>query len=139
MLRPPWFTVSTSIGLISLHSVVAGARHFAGTVTAAYSLSLTLLELIMQQRSYIKYFVGLLITAFLIGCAATPQRASTGEMIDDTAITAKVKAALINDPQVKARDINVETFRGTVQLNGFVDERNQIDRAVEVARSQRGV
>jgi hyperosmotically inducible periplasmic protein len=60
-------------------------------------------------------------------------------MIDDTAITAKVKAALIRDPQVKAGDINVETFRGTVQLNGFVDNRGQIDRAIEVARSQPGV
>lgn len=93
----------------------------------------------MQQRSYLKYFIGLLVAAFVIGCAATPQRASTGEVIDDTVITAKVKAALINDPEVKARDINVETFRGTVQLNGFVDDRSQIDRAVEVTRAQNGV
>jgi hyperosmotically inducible periplasmic protein len=124
--------------MILLHSVVADPQHSAGTLTAAIALCSTSLELTMQ-RSYVKYFVGLLITAFMIGCAATPQRASTGEYIDDTAITAKVKAALVNDPQVKARDINVETFRGTVQLNGFVDNRTQIDRAVEVTRSQQGV
>jgi len=93
----------------------------------------------MQRRSYVKYFISLLITAFVIGCAATPERQSTGEFIDDASITAKVKAALINDPQVKARDIDVETFRGTVQLNGFVDDRKQIDRAIELTRSQQGV
>jgi hyperosmotically inducible periplasmic protein len=124
--------------MILLRSVVACPRHRAGTLTAALALCSTNVELTMQ-RNYVKYFVGLLITAFMIGCAASPQRASTGEMIDDTAITAKVKAALVNDPQVKARDINVETFRGTVQLNGFVDDRSQIDRAVELTRSQRGV
>ncbi|HKQ30443.1 MAG TPA: BON domain-containing protein [Burkholderiales bacterium] len=93
----------------------------------------------MQKHNYAKYFVSLLTAVFMFGCAATPQSLSTGEYIDDTTITAKVKAALINDPQVKAGDINVETFRGTVQLNGFVDDRAQIDRAIELTRSQKGV
>lgn len=73
------------------------------------------------------------------GCAATPTRESTGEYIDNSAITAKVKAALVGDEVVKARDVSVETFRGVVQLSGFVDSETQKTRAAEIARSVEGV
>lgn len=76
---------------------------------------------------------------FFAGCAGTPTRESTGEYIDNSAITAKVKAALVGDEVVKARDISVETFRGVVQLSGFVDSETQKTRATEVARSIDGV
>lgn len=73
------------------------------------------------------------------GCAATGTRQSTGEYIDDTTITAKVKSALIADDTVKARDVQVETFRGSVQLSGFVDNSSQKSRAEQIARGVSGV
>ena len=78
--------------------------------------------------------------AFLnFGCAGTDTRASTGEMIDDSVITAKVKTELIRDEFVKARDVNVDTFRGTVQLSGFVERDEQKARAGEIAQQVTGV
>ena len=77
--------------------------------------------------------------AFTLGCAATRTQESTGQYIDDTAITASVKAAIFNDPALKSAEINVETFKGVVQLTGFVSSRFEINRAVEVARSVKGV
>ncbi len=77
--------------------------------------------------------------AFLSGCAGTSTKESTGEYIDNAALTAKVKKALVSDEIVKARDVQVETFRGVVQLSGFVDSEMQKTRAGEVARSVAGV
>ena len=73
------------------------------------------------------------------GCAGTPTKESTGENIDDTAITAKVKASLVNDSRVKSSDISVTTFKGTVQLSGFVDNGDQKSAAKEDAKSVEGV
>ena len=87
-------------------------------------------------------FVALLsaiVLASLLGCAATPTREGTGEYFDDTVITTKVKAAIFNEPSLKSAQINVETFRGTVQLSGFVSSRADINKATEVARGVPGV
>jgi hyperosmotically inducible periplasmic protein len=73
------------------------------------------------------------------GCSSTATRESTGEFVDDTAITAKVKTELIRDPVVKARQVDVTTFKGTVQLGGFVDTEEQKTRATELARTINGV
>ena len=73
------------------------------------------------------------------GCAPTPTRESTGEMIDDTALTARVKTALINEPGVKSTAINVETFRGTVSLSGFVDSEQMAEKAIWAAQKVGGV
>ena len=73
------------------------------------------------------------------GCAGTSTRQSTGEHVDDSAITAKVKTELIRDPVVKARQVEVETFKGIVQLSGFVDTDEQRSRAGEIARTITGV
>lgn len=73
------------------------------------------------------------------GCSSTSTRESTGEYVDDTAVTAKVKAELIKDPVVKARQVDVSTFKGTVQLSGFVDTNEQKSRAADVARTVSGV
>ncbi len=73
------------------------------------------------------------------GCAATPTKESTGEFVDDSTITAKVKAAFIHDEIVKAFDVSVETFKGTVQLSGFVDTSEQRSRAAQIARGIKGV
>ena len=83
---------------------------------------------------------GLLIVALALGaCTATRSQQSAGEVVDDSVLTAKVKTALIEDPVAKARDVNVETYRGVVQLGGFVDTAEQKARAGEVARGVGGV
>jgi osmotically-inducible protein OsmY len=75
----------------------------------------------------------------LAGCASTHKQESTGQYMDDTAITTKVKAAIFNEPTLKSAEINVETFKGRVQLSGFVTSRTNIERAVAVAQSVGGV
>jgi len=75
----------------------------------------------------------------LAGCAATPSRESTGEYIDDTAITAKVKSALLADEEVSGTAVNVETFKGVVQLSGFVKSAAEKERAARIAASVKGV
>ncbi|MGE5789889.1 MAG: BON domain-containing protein [Syntrophaceae bacterium] len=79
------------------------------------------------------------LVAVFLGCASTPKKESTGEYIDDSVITTKVKAALVEDPLTKAYQINVETFKGEVQLSGFVDSAQAKAKAGEVARGVKGV
>src|SRR3954464_14533599 len=74
------------------------------------------------------------ITQLQTGCAGTNTRESTGEYVDDATITAKVKAAFVKDPVVKATDVKVQTFKGVVQLSGFVDNSDQKSQAEQVAR-----
>lgn len=78
-------------------------------------------------------------TAVLAGCSSTSTRASTGQTIDDSVITTKIKAKLIQDPVTKAHEISVETFKGTVQLSGFVETAAERNRAAVVAREVDGV
>jgi len=81
-----------------------------------------------------------LLAALATGaCASTRTQQAPGEAIDDTVVTTRVKSALIGDPVTKARQIEVETFRGTVQLSGFVDSAEEKSRAAEVARGVTGV
>ncbi|MCX7171041.1 MAG: BON domain-containing protein [Proteobacteria bacterium] len=61
-----------------------------------------------------------------------------GAYLDDSAITAKVKAAVLNEPTLKSAEINVETYKGVVQLTGFVSSRASADKAAEVARGVKG-
>ena len=85
-------------------------------------------------------FVSLSLAVLLAeGCASTDTTSSDGEMIDDTAITARVKTAIFNDAELGAAEINVETFKGVVQLSGFVSERSDIARAADVTRDIAGV
>jgi hyperosmotically inducible periplasmic protein len=92
-------------------------------------------------------FAGLILVASLAalpvgmitGCAVTSGRETAGEYADDKTTTAKVKAALAKDSTVKAHQVNVTTFRGAVQLSGFVDTQEQKDRATELARNVEGV
>jgi osmotically-inducible protein OsmY len=80
-----------------------------------------------------------LMGSTLVACTSTPSQQSTGEVIDDGVVTAKVKAALIEDPVTKAHQINVETFKGTVQLSGFVESDETRSRALQLARDIDGV
>jgi len=84
-------------------------------------------------------FIFAILLASLLGCAATSTKEGTGEYFDDTAITTKVKAAIFNEPSLKSSEINVETYKGTVQLSGFVSSRADINKAVELARAVKGV
>lgn len=80
-----------------------------------------------------------LMFGLLGGCASTPTQESTGQYIDDSVITAAVKASILNEPTLKVAEINVETFKGKVQLSGFVSSVAAASKAVEVARGVRGV
>jgi hyperosmotically inducible protein len=83
---------------------------------------------------------GLVIVALALGaCSSTRTQQSAGEVVDDSVLTAKVKTALIEDPVTKAGQIDVETYRGVVQLAGFVDSNEARARATEVARGVTGV
>ncbi|HBU28743.1 MAG: transporter [Thiobacillus sp. GWE1_62_9] len=75
----------------------------------------------------------------VVGCASTSQQEGTGEYVDDAVITTKVKAAIFNEPTLKSTEINVETFKGVVQLSGFVNSQADISKAVSLARSVQGV
>lgn len=81
----------------------------------------------------------LLGSAIIVGCSSTPSQQSTGQAIDDGVVTAKVKAKLVEDPVTKALQINVETFKGTVQLSGFVESDQARTRALQLARDVDGV
>lgn len=80
----------------------------------------------------------LMLTA-VVGCASTATTESTGQYVDDTVITTGVKAAILNEPSLKVAEINVETFKGTVQLSGFVRSQENIGTAIKVARGVNGV
>lgn len=86
-----------------------------------------------------RLLIGLILFVFFAGCAGTENRESTGEYIDDSVITSKVKAEILKDPDLKVLQINVESFKGVVQLSGFVDSPKAAARAVELAKSVKGV
>jgi len=77
--------------------------------------------------------------ALLAACAGSPNKSSTGELIDDSVITTKVKSALLADKTVSSMDVSVETFKGRVLLAGFVKSPDERERAVTIARSVTGV
>ncbi|OYY95754.1 MAG: transporter [Hydrogenophilales bacterium 28-61-23] len=89
-----------------------------------------------------KYLSAVFLAATLVsavGCSSTPQQQGAGEYIDDSWITTKLKAALLDDPATKATEINVKTFKGEVQLSGFVSSQDAANRAIELARGIKGV
>lgn len=79
-----------------------------------------------------------LITAFT-GCASTQKHESTGQYIDDSVITTKVKSGILEEEKLKTLQINVKTYKGVVQLSGFVDSSQSVTKAGEVARRVEGV
>ena len=78
-------------------------------------------------------------STLIAGCSSTPTQQSTGQAIDDGVVTAKVKAKLIEDPVTKSHQINVETFKGSVQLSGFVETEQARSRALQLAKDTAGV
>ncbi|OIQ92507.1 osmotically-inducible protein Y precursor [mine drainage metagenome] len=93
----------------------------------------------MTRSRRFSAFMLTVLLAILVGCASTPKQEGTGEYFDDAVLTTKVKAAVFNEPSLKSSEINVETFKGVVQLSGFVGSQADINKAVELARSVKGV
>ena len=94
------------------------------------------------MKQLIKYLSALFLAVSLVsvvGCASTAKQEGTGEYVDDSVITTKVKAAILEDASLKVLEINVETFKGVVQLSGFVSSQAAANKAVELARAIRGV
>jgi len=91
-----------------------------------------------RLRMTVRILVSLLLMAALVSCATGPQKQSTGQYFDDSVITSKVKALLLKDEKLKGFQIKVETYNGVVQLSGFVDSRQTIDKAGKSQRVWRG-
>jgi len=94
----------------------------------------------MKKRNIvIRFSVLLMLIAMFAGCASTPQKSSTGDFIDDSVITTKIKAQLAKDDLLKSFQISVESRKGIVQLSGFVDSQRAVDKADQIARGVEGV
>ena len=94
----------------------------------------------MKKRSrFVGYFVLLMLIATFAACGSTSKQTSPGEYVDDSVITTKVKSLLAADDFLKSFQISVETYKGIVQLSGFVDSQRAVDKAVQIARSVNGV
>ncbi len=94
------------------------------------------------MNQFSKYLSALFLSLTLltvVGCASTSTQEGTGEYVDDVVITSKVKAAILGEPTLKSLEINVETFKGSVQLSGFVSTQAAINKAIEITRSVHGV
>ena len=92
-----------------------------------------------NRRGVIGYLVLIMFIVALVACASTAKQESTGEYVDDSVITTKVKSMLAADDFLKSFQIGVETYKGVVQLSGFVGSQKAVDKAVEIARSVKGV
>ena len=93
----------------------------------------------MKNFKFASALVAALMLTSVVGCASTAKQESTGQYVDDSAITTAVKAAIFNHESLKVNEINVETFKGIVQLSGFVRSQDNINTAVSVARGVKGV
>ena len=93
----------------------------------------------MNRYKFLPAIVAALLLTTVVGCAETSTHESTGQYVDDAALTTKVKAAILDEPTLKVAEINVETYQGKVQLSGFVASQDDINKAVDVARNVNGV
>jgi osmotically-inducible protein OsmY len=94
----------------------------------------------MNKRTiFIRYLLVLMLMATFVACASTPKQEGTGEYVDDSVITTKVKAQLAADDFLKSFQIGVETRKGIVQLSGFVDSQQAVNKAGQIARGVGGV
>jgi osmotically-inducible protein OsmY len=93
----------------------------------------------MKTLRAVEILIFTIVLASVWGCGSTATTEGTGEYVDDSVITAKVKAAILDDSTLKVNEINVETFKGVVQLSGFVKSQADIDKAAQVARGVAGV
>ncbi len=94
---------------------------------------------IKKRNIVIGYLVLVMLLVTFVSCASTPKQESTGEYVDDSVITTKVKSLIAADDFLKSFQIGVETYKGTVQLSGFVSSQDLVDKAVQITRSVKGV
>jgi len=87
-----------------------------------------------KTNRIVKFIVCLILFASFLGCASTTEQESTGQYIDNTVITSRVKAAIFDEPSLKTMQINVESYKGEVQLSGFVNSAASVQKASEIAR-----
>lgn len=92
-----------------------------------------------KRNTFIRCLVVLMLLATFVACASTPKQESAGEYVDDSVITTKVKSLIAADDFLKSFQISVETFKGIVQLSGFVNTQQAVDKAGQIARSVKGV
>jgi hypothetical protein len=95
--------------------------------------------IMLKTRRSMQFLACFALMSVFMGCAGTQQRESTGQYVDDSAITTKVKAAILDEASLKTLQINVKTFKGSVQLSGFVDSEQSLAVAGEVAGRVGGV
>lgn len=93
----------------------------------------------MSMSTISKLLAAMLMVAFMSACAGSQTKESTGEYVDDSMITSKVKAKLLGDKEVSGLAVNVETFKGVVQLSGFAKTEAERQKAAQLARSVGGV
>lgn len=93
----------------------------------------------MKRNIFISYLVMFMLLATFAACASSPKQESTGEFVDDSVITTKVKTLLAGDDFLKSFKISVETRKGVVQLSGFVDSQDAINKAVRITKGVGGV
>jgi hyperosmotically inducible protein len=94
----------------------------------------------MKKKSrFVGYFVALILIATFVACASTSKQSGPGEYVDDSVITTKVKSALAGDAFFNSFEISVETYKGVVQLSGFVDSQKAVDKAGQTAKGVAGV
>lgn len=93
----------------------------------------------LQLNRILRVLAVVVLVAAFLGCTSTRTQRATGEFVDDSVITTKVKAAIFSEPTLKSLQIEVKTFKGDVQLSGFVDSAQSVKKAGEVARGVNGV
>jgi osmotically-inducible protein OsmY len=90
-------------------------------------------------KHYLRFLLLLVVIATVAACASTRTQESTGEYVDDSVITTKVKSLIAADDLLKSFQISVETYKGAVQLSGFVDSQKAVDKAYEITKTVKGV
>lgn len=93
----------------------------------------------MKNLKIVSTLIAALMLTTVVGCTTTAKQESAGQYIDDAVITTNVKAAILREPTLKVAEINVETFKGAVQLSGFVQSQDNITTAMNVTRGVNGV
>src|SRR6185369_8474573 len=135
----PWVRQRTDHAFCGAHSAWVDSVSQHAEISPGCPPKITWRSFIMNKFSRVSVLFAAIALTTLAGCASTQRHESTGQYIDDTAITTSVKAAIFNEPMLKSSEINVETFKGRVQLSGFVSTQSNIDRAVQVAQGIKGV
>lgn len=93
----------------------------------------------MKNFRIVSTLLAALMLTTVVGCASTATQESTGQYVDDAVITTNVKAAILREPSLKVAEINVETYKGAVQLSGFVRSQANIATAIQATRGVHGV